>query len=119
MSDGRIEESKDEIRLKVMRILEVDPSISQRDLAKRIGISLGSVNYCVKALAGKGYVKFSRFKKAKSKSGYAYLLTPAGAREKAKITVRFLSRKKREYEALVAEIDTLEEELRRENPVLK
>ncbi len=94
----------------LLKTLEDDPSLSQRDIAKRLGISLGKVNYCLNALIEKGCLKANNFRNSKKKSAYAYLLTPRGVEEKARITVRFLKYKMREYERLRTEI----EELRRE-----
>ena len=99
------------IYLSMMRMLEVSPDTTQRDLAERLGISLGGINYCLKALVKVGYVKASRFKRSKKKLGYAYVLTPSGIRAKSQITARFLSRKMREHETLIAEIETLRRKL--------
>jgi len=108
-----VETSLDETRLKVMRVLEADPTISQRTLARRLGISLGKVNYCVQALVEKGWIKATNFRNSQNKAAYMYLLTPRGVEQKSVLTVRFLRIKMREYEMLRAEI----EELRREqNP---
>lgn len=79
-------------------------------LAKELGISLGSINYCFQALAEKGWIKMQNFSKSKHKLRYAYLLTPAGIAEKSKLTAEFLKRKTAEYEALKAEIETLQTE---------
>lgn len=100
----------DEIHYKLLKRLEADPHISQRQLAKELGVSLGKVNYCLKALVDRGWIKARNFKNSKNKKTYAYFLTAPGFQEKAKITVQFLKRKVREYEQLRVEI----EELRRE-----
>ena len=105
------EEKKDELRLSVIRIIQENPDITQRELAKRLGISLGRINYCVNALVDVGYVKTARFRRSKKKLGYAYILTPSGIRAKSQITARFLSHKMREHKALIAEIETLTREL--------
>ncbi|MEW5902947.1 MAG: MarR family EPS-associated transcriptional regulator [Pseudomonadota bacterium] len=81
--------------------------MSQRDLAKKLGISLGKVNFCLKALVEKGSVKIDNFRKSDNKLGYAYLLTPHGIEQKARMTVEFLQMKVREYERLKVEIDEL------------
>jgi EPS-associated MarR family transcriptional regulator len=94
-----------------MRLLEVNPDMSQRDLAAYVGISLGSLNYCLKALMDKGFVKLENFQSSKHKFKYVYLLTPAGIAQKVALTGRFLRRKMQEYEALKAEIEGLEAEL--------
>jgi EPS-associated MarR family transcriptional regulator len=100
----------DEYRYKILKRLEENPEISQRELAGDLGISLGRVNYCVQALIEKGLVKANNFRNSKNKKGYAYLLTPRGIEEKAKITVEFLKVKIAEHEALKKEIKTLQEE---------
>lgn len=97
----------DEVRLQVLRKLEVDPELSQRELAKLLDVSLGKVNYCLKALAQVGWIKVSNFARSKNKAGYAYLLTPKGVIEKAKLTSKFLEVKKRQYAKLQAEIELL------------
>lgn len=102
-----------EMRFRVMRALEQDPKLSQRDLARELGVSLGGVNYCIKALIDKGAIKVENFRASGNKMRYAYVLTPVGLTEKARLTGRFLQRKMREYEALKAEIDGLQDELRK------
>jgi EPS-associated MarR family transcriptional regulator len=94
-----------------MRLLEANPDMSQRDLAANVGISLGSLNYCLKALMDKGFVKLENFQNSKHKFKYVYILTPAGIAQKVALTGRFLKRKMREYEALKAEIEGLDAEL--------
>jgi EPS-associated MarR family transcriptional regulator len=100
----------DEYRYKILKRLEADPEISQRELAGELGISLGRVNFCVQALIEKGLVKAKNFRNSKNKKGYAYFLTPRGIEEKAKITVQFLKIKIAEHEALTKEIKNLREE---------
>ena len=100
----------------VLRILEQNPQISQRELAKEMGVSLGKVNYCLKALVDKGLVKVSNFKNSANKRAYFYVLTPRGMEAKARISVRFLQRKMEEYEALKVEIEELEAELSPHRP---
>ena len=90
-----------------MRLLEVNPDLTQRQLADALGVSIGGLNYCLKALIHRGFVKVSNFRQSKNKFGYVYLLTPEGAFEKAKLTKRFLQRKMQEYEAIKAEIEAL------------
>jgi EPS-associated MarR family transcriptional regulator len=103
--------TKDEIDLQVLRELESEPQINQRGLARRLGLSLGKANYCLNALVAKGLVKASNFKRSDNKLAYAYLLTPSGLREKARLTIAFLKRKQDEYEALHAEIARLQAEV--------
>lgn len=95
-----------------MRILQENPDLTQRELANRLGISVGGLNYCLKALMEKGLVKMKNFSNSKNKFGYVYVLTPSGIAEKASITHRFLHRKMEEYEALRAEIEMLRKEAR-------
>lgn len=92
---------------RVMRLLEANPDMTQRELAKALGVSVGGLNYCLKALMQKGWVKMHNFGQSKNKFGYVYLLTPAGVLEKAAITRQFLERKMAEYEALKREIEVL------------
>jgi len=92
---------------RVMRILQENPDLTQRELAEKLGISVGGLNYCLKALMDKGMVKMKNFANSKNKFGYVYVLTPTGMAEKAAITHRFLQRKMAEYEALHAEIEAL------------
>ncbi len=106
---------RDETHYKLLKRLEVDPHISQRELAKELGISLGKVNYCLRGLADKGWIKARNFKNSHNKMAYAYLMTPAGLQEKARITVRFLRRKVQEHEQLHQEIEELRGEIAR-NP---
>jgi EPS-associated MarR family transcriptional regulator len=103
----------DEYRSKILRRLEEDPEISQRDLARELGISLGKANYCLRALMEKGLVKANNFKNSNNKAAYMYLLTRKGLAEKARATTRFLERKVAEFEALQREIEQLRREVRK------
>ena len=100
----------DEYRYKILKILEANPEISQRDLARELGVSLGRANFCLKALIEKGLLKVTNFRNSKNKMAYMYLLTPSGIEEKSVITARFLKIKMQDYANLEAEI----RELRRE-----
>jgi EPS-associated MarR family transcriptional regulator len=100
----------DETRYRVMRLLETNPKLSQRDLARELGVSLGKVNYCLQALVRKGWVKATNFKNNNHKAAYMYLLTPHGLEEKARLTVQYLRIKVREYENLRAEIEQMRRE---------
>lgn len=102
----------DEYRYKILKRLEADPDVSQRELAGELGISLGRVNYCVQALVEKGFVKASNFRNSQNKVAYSYLLTPRGLEEKVRATAYFLKRKVAEYEALEKEIDLLRKEIK-------
>lgn len=95
---------------RVMRLLQEQPDMSQRDLADKVGISLGALNYCLKALMDKGFVKLENFQNSKHKFKYAYILTPTGMAQKMAMTSRFLKRKLEEYEALKTEIEALKAE---------
>ena len=96
---------------KVMDLIHKQPDISQRELAKETGISLGSMHYCLKALAENGWVKAGNFKSNPDKSVYLYLLTPEGITQKSKLAIDFLKRKKQEYDELKHQIEQLSEEL--------
>lgn len=102
---------QEDTSFRVMRILQGQPDITQRELAEQLGISVGGVNYCLRALTDKGLVKMANFANSKNKFGYIYVLTPTGLAEKAALTSRFLKRKMQEYEALRAEIETLQSEV--------
>ena len=97
-----------EIHLKALQHLEINPNVTQRELAEHLGVSLGKANYCLKALIGRGLIKVRNFKNSKNKSAYLYILTPKGIDEKARISVAFLRRKVREYEQLKIEIEELQ-----------
>ena len=98
-------------RLELLKLLQDQPQMSQRDLAQAMGVSLGKANYCLKALMDKGLVKLERFRANPRKRYYAYLLTPAGLKEKTRITMEFLRYKVAEYEALKKEIEQLRGDL--------
>jgi len=95
---------------KVLRLLESNPQMNQRELSQALGVSLGKTNYCLKALLDKGMLKVHNFQSSKRKLAYAYLLTPAGIAEKAALTGQFLQRKMHEFEQLKAEIESLQNE---------
>lgn len=97
----------EDLRYKLLKLLAAEPQISQRDLALRLGISVGKTNYCLSALVSKGLVKIDNFRKANNKLAYAYLLTPSGFEEKARVTVSFLQYKMREFAELQGEIEAL------------
>ena len=101
----------EDTHLRLLRLLESKPNLSQRALARELGISLGKINYCLNALIDKGWIKVKNFRNSDNKLGYVYLLTPRGIENKASITVRFLRRKVDEYEALKREIALLEREV--------
>ena len=101
----------------MLRRLKQSPEISQRTLAKELGISLGSINFCFQALVEKGWVKVQNFGQSSNKLGYVYLLTPTGVAEKSKLTTTFLRRKMAEYELLQQEIELLRTEMDSEKGV--
>lgn len=102
---------EDEIHYKLLKVLEESPDVTQRELAARLGISLGKANYCLRALMKRGWVKMDNFRRSPNKMGYVYLLTPGGIEEKARIAVRFLRHKQIEFDALKAEIARLQLEV--------
>lgn len=97
-------------RLQMLKLLQANPGLSQRQLAAHMGVSLGKANYCLRALMGKGWVKMDNFRRNPNKMGYVYLLTPSGIEEKARFAVRFLRHKLIEFDALKAEIERLKVE---------
>jgi EPS-associated MarR family transcriptional regulator len=96
---------------RIMRILQENPDLTQRELAEKLGMSVGGLNYCLNALIDKGLVKMQNFSNSKNKFKYVYLLTPMGVAEKVALTTRFLSRKMEEFEALKLEIEALKSEV--------
>ena len=98
-------------RLQVLKLLQADPTLSQRQIAAEMGVSLGKANYCLRALVEKGLVKLGNFSNNPNKRQYAYLLTPAGLEEKTRITLSFLKRKETEFEAIRREIEVLKSEM--------
>lgn len=101
----------EEAHLKLLRLIESRPHLTQRQVARELDMSLGKVNYCVKALIDKGWIKARNFRNNKNKLSYAYLLTPRGIEQKAVITLHFLRRKVEEYETLKKEIRDLRREV--------
>ena len=101
----------EDTHFRVMDLIHKNPDITQRELANKAGISLGSVHYCIKALIKKGWVKAGNFQRNPDKSLYLYLLTPEGISQKSKMAFVFLQRKKMEYDALKIEIKNLSKEL--------
>jgi EPS-associated MarR family transcriptional regulator len=103
--------ARDALRFRVLRALESNPELSQRQLAAELGVSLGGVNYALKALVERGFVKAGNFRKSGKKVAYLYVLTPMGIAEKASLATAFLGRKLEEYEALCQEIEALRGEV--------
>ena len=102
---------EDQTRYHILRLLERNPQISQRQLANELGMSLGKTNYCVRAVVEKGWVKVRNFRKSNRKVAYLYQLTPRGIAAKSRITRRFLDRKVEEFERLQKEIQQLRAEV--------
>ena len=100
----------DHNELGVLRLLEAEPSRSQREVAAELGMSVGKANYLMKALLDRGFLKIQNFRNSSNKRAYAYLLTPAGVAAKTELTRKFLARKIAEYDALKVEIERLQRE---------
>ena len=107
--------NKDDIRLDLLRRLETNPQYTQRELSKEMGVSLGKINYCIKKLIEKGWVKTNNFRHSSNKLNYTYLLTPKGIENRGKLTLYFLQRKLEEYDLLKFEIN----ELKNDSKLLK
>lgn len=105
--------SKQELEYRVLKWLEYNPKMTQRQLAKELGVSLGKIHYLINSLIQVGWVKLENFRRSDNKLGYIYLLTPSGINEKANVAKRFLARKENEYQQLKHEIEQLKTELRR------
>lgn len=103
--------SQTDAHFRMLRLLEQQPDITQREIAKNLGISLGGVNYSLRALVDRGLVKIQNFQNSKNKIGYAYFLTPKGIAEKGALTAVFLKVKLEEYENLEREIESLKSEV--------
>ena len=101
---------------RVLRILQVRPDVTQREIAQILGVSTSGLNYCLNALIDKGWVKVHNFSESKNKFGYVYLLTPSGIAEKASLMGRFLQRKLKEYEEMRAEIESVRSEVSEVSP---
>jgi EPS-associated MarR family transcriptional regulator len=99
---------REDVDFRVLRFVEENPERSQREISRALGLSLGGVNYCLKALIDKGLIKIENFRTSRNKLGYLYVLTPQGIAERAALTNQFLRRKLAEYEALKAEIEAMQ-----------
>lgn len=108
---GAMGETSEELHVAILRRLQAEPQASQRELARATGVSLGKLNYALRALIEKGWVKVGNFSRNPDKLGYAYLLTPRGIEAKARLTRQFLARKMREYDQLRSEIERLQREV--------
>jgi EPS-associated MarR family transcriptional regulator len=105
----------EQTRYRLLKLLEANPELSQRQLAQALGVSVGKTNFCLNALIGRGLVKARNFRNSRNKLAYMYFLTPAGFEEKARVSIHYLKLKLREYEALKSEIEELQLEARRLN----
>ncbi|MDE2427352.1 MAG: MarR family EPS-associated transcriptional regulator [Burkholderiales bacterium] len=112
MNTSRQSNLQQDTYFRVMRLLQDNPDMTQRELAEKLGISLGALNYCLRGLMSKGLIKMKNFANSKNKFGYVYILTPAGITEKAALAQRFLQRKMTEYESLKNEIEAIKIELK-------
>ncbi len=101
----------EETHYRLLNLIQDNPNISQRKLAEEMGVSVGKVNYCIKALMEVGHLKFNNFKRSKNRLGYVYLLTPRGIKEKAKVAVKFLAIKQQQYDEIKKEVDRLRIEI--------
>ena len=110
----RQKQLQEDTHFRVLSLLESQPELNQRQMAKVLGVSLGGVNYCLRALVAKGLVKMHNFQENDNKLGYAYLLTPTGLAEKLALTSHFLQRKQQEYLALKAEIEALQKSINKQ-----
>ena len=99
-----------ESHFKTLRELSSNGNLTQRELSEKLGLSLGSVNFVIQALVGKGYIKAKRFKNSRNKAGYMYILTPKGVKEKIIQTEQFIQRKMAEYEQIRRELELLKNE---------
>ncbi len=108
---GQRNKIQEDVHFRVLRLLQSNPELSQRELAEAVGISVGGAHYVINALVEKGFVKLGNFAASEDKRRYAYVLTPKGVAKKAAITRSFLARKMEEYEALKAEIELLQSEI--------
>lgn len=111
--------SDNEIRLKLLKLLENEPELTQRAMNERMGVSLGKINYCISALVEKGLIRVERFKKHKQKSAYIYRLTPKGLEELASLTLSFLKMRLKDYDLIKQEIKILSEQIKKLNPDLR
>ena len=112
----RFGQLQEDTYFRLLRTLQENPDVTQRELASSLGLSVGGLNYCLRALIEKGWVKVRNFSNSKNKFGYVYVLTPRGVKEKAALTAGYLKRKTREYEDLQAEIRALKSEIQNQPP---
>lgn len=106
----KVARQREDVHFKILRLLERRPDASQREIAEELGVSLGAINFCLKALIDKGHVKLTNFKASKNKLGYVYVLTPEGISHRAQLAARFLKRKMAEFEAIQVELEQIRDE---------
>lgn len=114
MVSDKIAQQREDVHFRVLRLLESRPDASQREIAEELGVSLGAINFCVKALIDKGHIKLANFKASKNKLGYVYVLTPEGITLRSKLASGFIKRKMAEFEAIQAELKQLRDEFAEE-----
>ncbi len=110
---------QEDTHFRVLSLLQANPDLTQREIANELGLSTSGLNYCLRALIEKGWIKVQNFNESKNKFGYIYVLTPVGVAQKIAITGKFLQRKIREYEDLRNEIDRLTKEVQNSNEAAK
>ncbi len=111
MTSSAKKTSQQDARIRILRLIEANPDYTQRQISEALGVSLGSVNYCLRAMVDVGFVKAKNFRSSDNKLRYAYILTPQGVAEKLSLTGAFLLRKMQEFEALKVEIVALQSEV--------
>ncbi|SKB70672.1 EPS-associated transcriptional regulator, MarR family [Rhizorhabdus histidinilytica] len=115
MANKKAARQREDVHFRVLRLIEKSPEASQREIAEELNVSLGAVNYCLKALLDKGHVKLANFKASKNKLGYVYILTPEGIKHRAGLATRFIERKLAEYDAIKAELEELQADFEAES----
>ena len=110
MVNDKVMQHREEVHFRVLHLVAQRPDASQREIAEQLGVSLGAINYCLRALLEKGHLKLANFKASKNKLGYVYVLTPEGITQRAALAGAFIARKRAEYEAIQAELELLASE---------
>ena len=108
-----------EIRLKLLKLIECEPELTQRVMNQKMGVSLGKINFCISAMAEKGMIRIERFKKHKKKSAYIYRITPKGLEELTRLTLSFLKQRIQEYDQIKKEIRSLSDQIYEIDPALR
>lgn len=110
MVKSKVLQHREEVHFRVLHLVAQRPDASQREIAEQLGVSLGAINFCLRALLEKGHLKLANFKASKNKLGYVYVLTPEGITQRAALAAAFIARKREEYEAIQAELELLANE---------